>query len=119
MKINSEVSEAVEEYLEKPSKEKLTNFLMKYKKMLQDYLDGRLDELELADTSNYVFAIKKEFLKNIPDEVLKLADIVDITHPNWTIQTKRKFVLNIQRLIEGLLKNVNRLYQKSWRTIGR
>ena len=107
MKINTEVSKAVEEYLEKPSKDKLISFLTEYKKMLQGYLDSDITELELADTSIYVFVIKKEFFKNFPDDVLKLADIVDITHPGWTSEKKNDFIINMQKLIDNLLRNVS------------
>lgn len=106
MKTNLEVSETVEEYLENPSNGTLIKFLVKYKKMLQDYLDGQIDELELADTSNYVFAIRKEFFKNIPEEVLTLADIVDITHPDWTLQKKKKTISDMQKLIDRLLEKL-------------
>lgn len=105
MKTNFEVSEAVEEYLENPSKKALSKFLIRYKKMLQEYLDGKIDELELADTSNYVFAIKKEFFKTLPDKVLELADIVDITHPDWDSKEKKALVLKLQKLIDNLLKD--------------
>jgi hypothetical protein len=101
--------ESVKSYRDIELKEEgVLPFLKDFKKVLEFYLDGQVNEEELADFAIRTFVVNEtlsDSIENIDPEILELRRAMDITHPEWNQEKRVKY-------IKSLIKTANRLIKK-------
>ncbi len=100
--------ESVKSYEDIELKEEgMLPFLKDFKKVLEFYLDGKINEEELADFTIRTFVVNESLsdsIENLDPEILELRKAMDITLPDWRKDKRITPIKDLIKLTDKLIK---------------
>mgnify|MGYP001602307014 CR=1 FL=1 len=100
--------ESVKSYRDVELKEEgIIPFLMDFRKVLELYINKKINEEELADFAIRTFVVNEtlsDSIENIDPGILELRKAMDITHPDWDIGKRIKYIKDLIELVNKLIK---------------
>lgn len=97
----------VEEFVRQDPKKAFRGLLRFLRRMYQDYLDGKISDEEVSNSTAYWYATNDRFsdlLIEIDGRVNELGKAMDITHPDFSDERKRRIVKELIQIVDEILQ---------------
>ena len=99
--------ESVKSYRDVELKEEgIIPFLMDFRKVLELYINKKINEEELADFAIRTFVVNEtlsDSIEKVEPGVLELRKAMDITHPDWNEEKRTNYIKDLIKLADKLI----------------
>jgi len=86
--------------------EVMKEFLTKLKSVYEDFLQRKITDIEVSDATIYWCSTEEKFsdnLEKVEPRISGLNEAMDITHPDFSEDKKRKIISRMLGLVEELM----------------
>ena len=100
--------EKFEELVREEPKEVYVDFLRTLKNLFLDYLSGKIDDLTVSEITGLWYASYDKFSDGLIKINYKIKDLraaMDITHPDFSNERKRKIIKELIRRVDEMLED--------------